>query len=326
MATHTDLSGMLYNDDDNLRGRITSWLSRGDPKTNGAQAPELPAKVVGRWRTMGAASAEVLFDISLSTLPKSAHNLVSDIEKRITEKLGVNPAGTLRVRAWGKGASAAPGIDMQRTLIPGEAAYASPGEALLRGELAENRIMVREMFGLMVTITNGQMVLIGKQSEEMAKLSTLRGSTMAVGDNSSMGALFGLGVLIFAAPFMRSILDGSGENSGDVAALAGRFRLMMDAWIQGGLNAQNAQALQNGSDRPAPPPGAAAPETPQITEDVDAEIVEDGDFTIEQVLSRLNTDEAFANDLAKGALSNPALLKAAGIDPALAQMVMGRKS
>lgn len=316
MATPTDLSGMLYNDEDNLQARVSEWLARGDPPKDDKAArkpPKTPAVVKVTWRAMGASSEEELGRVPLSSLPSGPAVVTDAVERIVTDKLGPSPAGALRVRGWGSGYSASPGLDMTRTLVPGEMAYTSPGEALLRGRLDATERMVLELHGQLTATNVAALALIGEQSASLQQIATMRGSSSAVADNSSWGAVFGVGVLLFAAPFLRKIVEGNGNAEGSGAMVALRFRQMLDVWIDGAIPDQRPRPPRS-ARAPTPPRAALTDEQAASQEQAEAQAASAGGvFDIDAIVAKAKDDPEFAERLGRAAIEEEEILTAIGV-------------
>lgn len=311
MGSVTDLQGMFWSDESNLVAALGNWLVNGD--ADARKAPELPAVVYARWKREGATSDEELARVVLSVLPEQASSIVNELEAQLLPKLGPNPVGILRVRANGKGNAAKPGLDMQRTLRPGNFSTADPNVAYLRQVNDQLWLMNREMQAQRSEEHKALMSLVGKQGEDLSKFATLGAASQAIGANSTLGSVLGVAILIAIAPFIRGLVSGGVDPQ---IAMAWRGKLM--AWL--GMSPPTpAPALEKRQALPAStiPPGvkprelAASTTSPELELDIDA------------LIARARSDAGFAAQLASRAIQEPGILESLNLPP---EMIMGARA
>jgi len=197
MSTATDLEGMLRTDDDNLTLRLANWFA--------SEGLTEHVKINVRFRAMGATAAERLHPeaIVVKPDPKGVDNLVDQIEEIVTDKLGTNPVGTLRVQGFPEGKSQSPPLDMTRTLQADGNGLSEPNLALVRGlhSGAERRIMHLESLLAQAFTSQGQ--TIAQLAQANATLATARTAGSTGNDLGSIGAVIGLVALIVLLPMIK---------------------------------------------------------------------------------------------------------------------------
>lgn len=197
MATPTDLDGFLRSDRDNLQMRVLDWLGQVRGKLWGCNV---------KWRAAQGTSWERLNpDVLTGTAdPAGTDNLVAKIEDVVNERLGPNPYGTIRVRVYEQGRSAAPGVDMQRTLMPAESGgLGEPNVVLLRALLAEERSRNHHLTSLIAQQTGHTGQLAASLGESLQAAATVRTASTASSDLAGVPTMAALGLLMVFMPSIK---------------------------------------------------------------------------------------------------------------------------
>jgi hypothetical protein len=263
MAKPTDLAGFLRDDDDNLTMRLVAWFKDCNsstfalkvrfkgPNDTSYQRLDQGAPIVGQ------------------ATPEGVTNVVDQIERLVTEKLGSNPYGTLRITGYNAGKAMSPAVDMQRTLLPAESGgLGEPNVALLKALLHEERTKNQHLQGLITTTLQTQAQTIAALSQSLQGAATVRTASTASSDMAGLAPIIGLGTLFVFMPLIKKTLDLPPNAS--IADVAARLQALTMGAVEG-LHEPPAAPPERRSTvpdvgRPSPPRAALVDSLPELVE------------------------------------------------------------
>jgi hypothetical protein len=322
MATPTDLEGFLRSDEDNLTLRFGSLFS--SLASGGTKAAQVSVNI--RWRGQNAVSWDRINPEPLPAKidPAGVSNLVMDIERRVTDRLGPSPFGTLQVTAYPPGCSAHPPLHFERTLLPSDSGgIGEPNLALVRGILSEAQATNKALLTAIVQMSQSQMVLSGQLASSLQSAATVRTATASASDLGQFSNVIGLGLLIVFMPQIKAALGLAPDAPlRDVVSVAQRSLLGLEARDKKDREKEeegdrprfrvppSALLPQDGAPVEAPQDGAApAPvEAAPVVEAPPPSMSADPRAFLEYVKKQTEADPGAARELFNGIKSDPAML------------------
>ncbi|MCB9759740.1 MAG: hypothetical protein H6739_07845 [Alphaproteobacteria bacterium] len=289
MSTPTDLQGLLWNDEMNLERRLRDLVGAGRYRQ--------PWKLYAHFKHDGSTGwTKVVQDITGDRLDMAGvRNLVERVEAAISESLGPDPMGILRIRAYEDGKSAEMPLDFTRSLRPDLAVSSDQADpwkiiAMFRAENAELRAHNRELHGQLIASKTSSDTLAAESVKQVAQLGSVRAAASAAGDVSGVSGIVTLIVIAVGVPVLRRALDlPEGASLSQIVTL---LQLRME---------RSLKDLETGGRSAPSPPERARADAPQLEDHRDDVVADDASSEVlpdpDELLARVKQDSAYLERL-----------------------------
>jgi hypothetical protein len=316
MATPQTLDHFLDGSPDSVQHALIEAFSAIVPNPGTVTYP--PVAISLYWGNRGEGSMRQLHGkegpiVCATPIRTSIDNLVAEIRRRLGERVGDNPIGTIRVRCYVKGQSESPLFDKSATIIPADTfGLADPSMSLLISELAETRKQRDTAINGVIAMSGHLSAIVQSQAQQIAQLSVARTAGTAGSELGSIGAVAGVVMLILGYPALKSALGVSPDGTMIELVTAAR-KLMLSAV---GGSAAGATYAADGREqvqlRRLAPPGVERPGELVDGDPVDgaAGVVDAAEVDAAEVdaiaalLARADEDPAFREQLLSRAFAN----------------------
>lgn len=197
----------MRDDTPSLYSQLHAAVARGELQG--------PWKAIGNLQAYGSAGTPMVCEaVGEGMSPGAIDNLVNDLTQQITDKVGLDPRGKLRVKVYEKGSSGTPQVDHTRRIEVKLFEGDEESVAQLRAQLAEER---NHSFRLMQAMFELQRLLVEQagQSNTLAatavqatmQIGTVRGQVAAASDAGQLNSAVGVLVLMLGLPLLREAFD-----------------------------------------------------------------------------------------------------------------------
>ena len=209
MAGKIDFQGFMDLVEEDLLAWFAGEKVEDEDAPTGKKSKPPPEKpcVLRAWYTLpGVASREEIAHIPFSPEAADAGNLRSQLEHEIGHKLGVDPPGVLRVKAYEDKNQSNAGVDLTRTLAPVEGPEVIASSRLLN-RLRQQHQQGEQRAYTLLQLDNGILgQAVAALTSSNATLATQRATGSTAADLGTPWAILGLGALLMSYPVGKKIL------------------------------------------------------------------------------------------------------------------------